>query len=320
MKKYFFDSSEKIRAGGSEYYLRFRSQKLSNPLVLFLHGGCGTADRPFVMKWQSPLADFCTLVAWDQRGAGMAYNRKDAKNEVLTKELYLDDLHNVVQYLKRRFRKDKIILAGHSFGTQLGVWYAEKYPEDLECYVGIGQVVDTVRNERLSYDFTLEEAIKKKDRTAVKALRKIGPPQDGVYKGSGMLIQKNYMNKFGGSRYGKHGNSVVNTIPMIPCMLREYSPKTMANYLIANSYCLSQPIGKEKVDFIRDVKELKVPVYMFMGKSDRNTVYSLAAEWFEQLRAPYKKFYAFEKSAHAPQWEEPDKWNKIFKEEILGIL
>ncbi len=318
MGKYVLDTKEKITINQNDYFLRFRSQNLSNPVVLFLHGGCGAADRAFIMKWQSPLAKFCTIVSWDQRGAGIAYNRKAAKTEVLTKDLYLKDMHNVVQYLKERFKKDKIIIVGHSFGSQLGVWYAKRFPEDIESYVGVGQVVDAAKNEELSFNYTLMEAKKRNDKMAIKVLLEIGPPVDGFYKDDKMLIQRNYLNKFGGILYGKYGNSVLNTLPKIPCMFKEYSLKTMLNYVRANVYCLSQPIGQEKVDFMNEVKEIDVPVYLFMGKFDYNTVYDLAKEWFDQLKAPYKKFITFDKSGHTPQWEEADKWNFKFVSEVIN--
>ena len=209
-RKYTIDSSEIINVTGNEYYLRIRSQNPSNHVVLFLHGGCGAADRPFIMKWQSPLAEICTIVAWDQRGAGIAYDRRIAKTESLTKELYIEDLNNVINYLKRRFNKEKIIIVGHSFGSQLGVWYAQRYPQNIECYVGIGQVVDAVENERISYEFTLNEAKKRNDRAALKVLESIGPPVNGFYKDDKMLVQRNYLNKFGGIKYGKYRNSVFN--------------------------------------------------------------------------------------------------------------
>lgn len=246
MMKYLIDSAEKVNINSNDYYLRFRSQNSSNPVVLFLHGGCGAADRPFIMKWNSELAEYATIVAWDQRGAGLAYNRKMAKTEVLTKDLYIDDLHNVVQYLKKRFNKEKIILVGHSFGSQLGVWYVQKFPENIECYVGIGQVVDAVRNEAISFEFTLNEAKKRNDKRAVKALQKIGPPVNGFYKDDKMLLQRNYLNKMGGILYGKYGNSVINTLPKIPCMFKEYSFFTMLKYVSANEWCLSQPLGHKK--------------------------------------------------------------------------
>lgn len=317
MENYLIDTAEKITANGQTYYIRIRSQDASNPVVLFLHGGCGAADRPFIMKWNSPLAKKCTIVSWDQRAAGVAFDAKVAKTEVLTKEIYIDDTHNVVQYLKERFHKEKIIIVGHSFGSQLGVWYTQRFPENVESYVGVGQVVDAAKNETLSYEFTLQEAKKRNDKRALKVLLEIGPPVNGFYKDDKMLVQRNYLNKFGGILYGKYGNSVINTLPKIPCMFKEYSLKTMLNYVKANVYCLSQPLGHEKVDFMREVTELKTPVFLFMGKYDYNTVYDLAKEWFDQLQAPYKKFITFEKSGHTPQWEESEKWNQCFEKEVL---
>ena len=178
-KEYQIDVAEVIHVNNNDYHIRIRTKNKENPVVLFLHGGCGAADRPFIMKWNSELASVATLVCWDQRGAGVAYNRKIAKKEVLTKELYISDLHNVIRHLKERFNKEKIILVGHSFGSELGVWYIQQYPEDIESYVGIGQVVDATRNEQLSFEYTLREAEKKNDRRAVKVLRKIGPPVNG---------------------------------------------------------------------------------------------------------------------------------------------
>lgn len=316
---YKYDSAEKVHIADTDYHLRFRSQDISNPVVLFLHGGCGAADRPFVMNWNSVLAEHCTIVCWDQRGAGLAYKRKTVKKEVLTKEMYLNDLHRVVEYLKKRFNKDKIIIVGHSFGSQLGVWYAGIHPENILTYVGIGQVIDAANNEMISWNYCIEEAEKRNDKKALKVLKEIGPPVNGFYKDDKLLLQRNYLNKFGGILYGKYGNSVINTLPKIPCMFKEYSFFTMLNYVSANEYCLSQPLGQEKVDFLNEVKKLDVPVFITMGKYDYNTVSGLAEQWLEQLDAPYKKFYLFEKSGHTPQWEESEKWNKIFINEILAF-
>ena len=76
--KYQIDCSETINVDGNKYYIRIRTCNADNPVVLFLHGGCGSPDRAQVMKYQSPLAKDFTLVAFDQRGAGLAYNKKEA--------------------------------------------------------------------------------------------------------------------------------------------------------------------------------------------------------------------------------------------------
>ncbi|MBQ7296153.1 MAG: alpha/beta hydrolase [Clostridia bacterium] len=160
---------------------------------------------------------------------------------------------------------------------------------------------------------------KRNDKRAIKALLKIGPPVNGFYKDDKMLLQRNYLNKMGGILYGKYGNSVINTLPKIPCMFKEYSFFTMLKYVIANEWCLSQPLGQEKVDFLNEVKELAVPVYLFMGKYDYNTVSELAKKWLENLEAPHKAFFEFEKSGHTPQWEEAEKFNYLFSKQVLKI-
>lgn len=108
--KYLLDSTETVEINNKKYYLRIRLNNLDNPVVLFLHGGVGSPDRFYVMKCQSPLADLCTLVAWDQPGSGFAYDSMCAKTEKLTMEGYIEDTHIIIDYLKERFNKDKIII------------------------------------------------------------------------------------------------------------------------------------------------------------------------------------------------------------------
>jgi hypothetical protein len=45
--------------------------------------------------------------------------------------------------------------------------------------------------------------------------------------------------------------------------------------------------------------------------------YTLGKEYFEKIHAPVKGFYTFEQSAHSPIFEEPEKVQKIFREDVL---
>ena len=323
MSDYVLDTAQTVVINGESYYLRLRSENIENPVVLFLHGGCGCADRPFIMHYQSPLAAVCTVASWDQRGAGMAYNRKTAKKEKLTKELYINDTYNVVSYLRERFNKDKIIIVGHSFGSQLGVWFAQRYPECVQALVGIGQVVDFVKNEELSYDYALTYAKTHGDKKTVRALERIGRPVNGFYKDENntqILKQRKYLNKCGGIYYGKFGCTKREWLAMVfDIMRKEYSVKTLLNYNRAKHYCLNSPLGKERVNFLEQARELSVPVYVFTGVGDYNCSFALAQEWFGQLKAPYKKWVWFEKSGHEPQNEQAELFNKTLAAEVLGV-
>ena len=71
-------------------------------------------------------------------------------------------------------------------------------------------------------------------------------------------------------------------------------------------------------DLLKKVPELKIPVYFFEGIYDYTCSYMEAKSYFEELRAPIKGFYTFEKSAHSPLFEEPEKMRHILQEDVLA--
>lgn len=317
MSKYGIDCKEVAEVGGEKYYLRIRGQDVKNPVVLFLHGGCGSPDRAHMLRFQSPLAEKFTLVAWDQRGSGLAYDKREAANTVLTKELIVSDAVNVVGWLKRRFGKDKIIIVGHSWGSAIGVWLAQAVPEDICAYVGIGQVVDYVRNEQMSYVWTLEEAERTGDVKSLETLAEIGYPENGVYAGDNracQMKQRAVLHKLGGATYANRRPYWQELLfHDIPIVLGEYGLSGAVKYIKGISYSGSSPMARDNPDFMNTAKKLDVPVYLTLGRHDFNCVHTLAEEWLERLEAPMKKLIWFENSAHSPQWEEAEEWNRTFE-------
>lgn len=314
---YAIDASKKIEYNKQTYYLRIRTCDANNPVVLFLHGGCGSPDRAQVMKYQSPLADKFTLVAWDQRGAGIAYDKIEAKTLTLTKEIYVEDAHNVVCYLKEQFKQNKIIIVGHSFGSVLGIWLAKEYPKDILAYIGIGQCIDYVENEMKSYEWTLNEAKRINDKKSIKKLTKIGFPENGQYAKNhvkSLMKQRSVLHKLGGATYANRKSYWRELLfHDVPILRKEYSRRQLIQYIKGLSYSPNQPLARTNPDFINTVKSLEVPTYLLLGHHDYNCVCTLAEQWFNALQAPEKKLIWFENSAHSPQWEESELWNEQFR-------
>jgi pimeloyl-ACP methyl ester carboxylesterase len=59
-------------------------------------------------------------------------------------------------------------------------------------------------------------------------------------------------------------------------------------------------------------------VYFFEGIYDYTCSYTLAKEYFDQLKAPIKGFYTFEQSAHSPLFEEPESFIAIMVNDVLN--
>jgi len=69
---------------------------------------------------------------------------------------------------------------GHSWGSILGTFTVQKYPELFYAYIGVGQASSTVENEKIMYQFVLHAAKELNNKKAVRKLEKIGPPFAGL--------------------------------------------------------------------------------------------------------------------------------------------
>ncbi len=309
---YAIDKSMTVILNGDAQNIRIRAAKEGLRPILFLHGGPGVCDRHWVLKYQSAFAEEYTMVCWDQRGSGKSY-RKSIKDEKLSVDVYVEDARALVEFLVKKFGYDKIIVAGHSWGTIIGTALVSRYPEHIAAYIGQGQFVNGTENEWRSYRFCAEEAERRGDAAAVKALRD-AEPKDGVYPShKAMMLQRNYLSKYGGSEYREHKGMIRSLL--IPLLRSdEYTLKEIADYARGAMY-LTDVLWSEVValEFDRSVRSLEVPLIITQGRHDYNTPSSIAREWFDALDAPFKKWIWLENSAHSPIKEEPEIWGKAVR-------
>ncbi len=135
---------EKISLGGQPQWILIRGQDRALPVLLFLHGGPGMPMMYLAHTFQRHLEDSFVCVQWDQRGAGKSYY-SGMPTQNLTVEQILKDAEELVQELQVRFGQNKIYLAGHSWGSYLGMLLIQRHPKLFHAYIGIGQVVDEAR-------------------------------------------------------------------------------------------------------------------------------------------------------------------------------
>ncbi len=311
--KYPIDEKLVVTLGDYPQHIRIRSTDEKLPVLLFLHGGPGVCDRHWVLGDQSALAEVATMVCWDQRGAGLSFSGK-LKEADLTVGRLVEDAHELVQYLKTRFHKKAVYIVGHSWGSLLGTLLVHKYPEDAAAYIGMGQFVSGPENERLSYQFVLDEAKKRGDEKALKDLERIGWPQEGRYASmDDMMVQRNLMSKYGGEDYGE-SDGIIKSVVVPILRSPEYTLLDMVKYYRGAFFSL-RAMWDEIVGYDLNVTApaLEVPVYLTEGRHDQNTPIPLAQAWFENLRAPYKEWIWFEESAHSPIKNEPKRWGETVK-------
>jgi pimeloyl-ACP methyl ester carboxylesterase len=287
-------------------------------VLLFLHGGPGSPETPVVAHFNKDLEKHFVVVNWDQRGAGKSFSKK-IPDESFTIDQLIEDTHQLVTWLKQRFDQEKIFMVGHSWGSALGMYVVEQYPEDFHAYVGTGQLVEIPRNELLSYEFVLEQARQADHGKAIKQLEKIGYPENGEYQGGlrSVVIQRKWLTKFGGFWFGE-----TSMQPMMQVYGRspEYTFFDMIKLMKGARRTLTllsdEIMG---INLIEQVPAVEVPVYFAIGRHDHVAPFVLAKEYFDQLQAPYRELIWFENSAHSPPFEEPEKFNALMIENILPV-
>lgn len=302
-----------VNINGLNQRMIIRGSDTTKPVLLYLHGGPGDPEFPFVQYFNPGIEDIFVVCYWDQRGAGLSYS-KNIPPETMTLPQFVDDAGKVSEYLIHRFKLEKIYLIGHSWGTMLGAFTANKFPDYYYAFIAVGQVGDQEHSEKISYDFVLSMARNLKDSKAVRALEKIGSPpysdpEEALKK---MIVERKYVIRYGGAV--KKGNFYPEAIkPLIFC--REYSLADKINYLKGMKFTKKYLWDViMKTNLFKAIPSQKIPVYILQGTADYETSYIISKAYFDSLKAPVKKFYTFENSAHSPIFEEPEKFNRILNE------
>jgi pimeloyl-ACP methyl ester carboxylesterase len=307
-----------VDINGVQQGMFIKSKNADNPVLLYLHGGM--PDYFLNNKYPTGLEDFFTMVWWEQRGSGLSYS-SGISPETMTLNQMISDTKEVTNYLRRRFKKEKIYLMGHSGGTFIGIQVAAQAPELYYAYLGVAQMSDQLKSERLAYEYMLKQFQKSGNIKMVRKLEEAPVTMTEGVPDEYRSFRDMAMHSLGiGTTHDM--NSVISGIffPSLAC--REYTMIEKKNLWLGKSRSGISILWADMMatDLTVKVPELKIPVYFFEGIYDYTVSSVLAKNYFEKIKAPVKGFYKFEKSAHSPLFEEPEKMQQILKEDVLTGL
>ncbi len=166
---------ESVMINNRKQTLLIRGQNVEQPILLCCHGGPGMAQIGFIRHFQKELEKHFIVINWDQRRAGKSFSTKDFGAN-FTIEQFISDAKEVIQYVLKKFSKQKLFLAGHSWGSIIGLNIAHQYPQYIEAYIGIGQIVHMKQNEELLYQHLIRSAKKHMIIKSISLPLKLGKP------------------------------------------------------------------------------------------------------------------------------------------------
>ena len=309
---------EQVDVGGYRQWISIRGRNRANPVLLFIHGGPGTPEMPLGWAFQSPWEDFFTVVHWDQRGVGKNAVSADRQALVPTMSMQriLADGEAVIDHLRATLGKDRVALLGYSWGSILGVQLAQRLPDKVSIYAGVGQAVSTAFESMILAE-TLAAAERAGDTEALRELRALdlAPLPDGSLPLDQIYTSRRLSFRYNGLWYGHQNHDAMFDMAVLS---PDYDDADVEAFRAGSAWIMQGPLARDIVACdLRSVTELSVPVVLLQGRYDLATPYAAAAAWLDGLQAPHKQLVTFERSSHFTMLEEPGRFLLALVQQVL---
>ena len=302
---------------GINQYFYTRGQSKENPIILFIHGGPGSPITPMIYTYQKGLENDYTVVNWEQRNAGKTYflNKDNADNikSSLSIEQSISDIFKVVTMLKDKYNKE-IIIMGHSWGSTIGTIYANKYPDTIKAYIGVGQNISITNGEKLIAEETLK-VLSRKEKDEY----------------TDIISDDNNLNlsseNFNGKKFTKHRKisgkylmeGTIGNLQLIKTtLLSPYYSLSDVRWFMMNNLELQKSLLNElsAFDLRENYTNFKIPMIYIAGDKDWITPYPMVEDYYKQINAPHKDFIFIENAGHIPMMDNP----KSFCDAVISAL
>jgi pimeloyl-ACP methyl ester carboxylesterase len=307
---------KEVDIGGIKQWISIRGNDRANPILLFIHGGPGAPMMPESWTFQRPWEDFFTVVQWDQRGAGKTFSAANRQPDASISIGQMQaDAEQLMEWLKATYGKKKIFVMGHSWGSVLGLKVAQHHPEWLYAYIGVGQVVNSRRNEAVGYQQTLAQAEKIGNEQAIRELKALAPyPEADLAK----FIPKVYVERkwnaaLGGMTYGQT-EDIGGQLRALSPLYTDYDVESARLGELSSPQQLAPQLIE--VDF-DNATDFKCPVVFFAGMHDRTTPESIVEEYYSRIHAPNKQLFKIKRASHYVVNEAP---GEVLMDLVLHVL
>ncbi|MGD0037509.1 MAG: alpha/beta hydrolase [Bacteroidota bacterium] len=296
-----------VNINGFKQWICVRGENKANPIILFIHGGPGSPESGMgCKKYQGIIEKSFVMVHWEQRGAGKSYDPQ-IENDPFETDTFVNDAISLSEFLRKEYKKEKIFLIGHSWGSIIGIEAISKRPDLYYSYIGTGQFVNAIEQESLSRLFVMDYLKKHGKLQEYHQLENIGdPPYKNIYED--LSLERKYLIQSGGWTGPNYSMSSL-VVDVLFCPYYSF-----ADYYRAYKgamYSLRKSLTKEYWNIALDKSRttFQIPVFFISGENDYNTPIPLVEKYYNTIVAPKKGFIKMNNCAHLVNFENPTEFN-----------
>ncbi|XLZ70732.1 alpha/beta hydrolase [Massilia sp. SR12] len=277
--------------GGIKQVVEIKTDDPSKPVLLFLSGGPGSSMMNNAAAFTDILKDRFTIVQWDQRDAGKTLKLNPSPTQPTVAQMERDT-HEVVEFIRKELKQEKIYLLGSSWGNVLGFHMVRNHPNLLHAYFAVNPVVSQLASEK-----ELLQILKTHFKDDAVASGELASVEIPFKTDEDMFYVRKWL-------FFKDGKKFVTS-------------NEFKNGFLQWSKTWS-PVWKEvtTIDLPKTLRRVDCPIYFFVGKNDIQTSTRITKAYYEGLQAPKKGLWEFENSGHQIHHDEPQK----FQTAILQLV
>jgi len=297
-----------ISIGGLEQWIAIQGEDVAKPAILYLHGGPGESQSPFLDTFAPWEHDF-TVINWDQRGAGKTFEKNGEETPDLTLDRLTSDAVEVTRYALNRLGKRKIILMGQSFGAMLGLLVARRAPELYCAFVGTGQFVNNSLTMEYRERWARAQALATDDEAGLKALDDAQTLSVNDWKRIG--ASRKWLMSPADREYLKRQTDFMGSPD---------HPKPEAQAWVKGYGFEANKIGKESIvfDAMTGAPSLPVPYILIQGRDDHVTPFEPARTYWERIRSRGKAFVAID-GGHYACFTDTDQFLRAMRKYVIPL-
>ena len=303
------DEQGYVPIGGMEQWIAIQGDDSTNAAILYLHGGPGEAQSPFLNTF-APWKDDFTVVNWDQRGAGKTFEKNGEATPDLTLHRLTEDAVEVTRYALKRLGRRKLVLVGHSFGAILGLMVVRRAPHLYYAFVGTGQFVNNQLTMEYRERWAREQATATHDEAGLKAL-------DDAQK-----LSINDWKRIGASRKWMMSPSDLRYLELQKDFMGPPDhPRPEARAWVEGYGFESNKVGNESIAFdaMKEVPSIPVPYILIHGREDHVTPFEPARVYWENVRSRSKAFAAID-GGHYACFTHSNQFLAAMRQHVLPLV